>query len=84
VTATIEGRARWDTLVIVTADHSRTSQIVKTNASPAGASSILVADEGSQMMVTYGTLRATHALSPKSTPERRSEPTDRRSQTSSA
>ena len=44
-----------DTLVIVTGDHGHTSQIVESDASPAGASSILVTNEGSQMMVTYGT-----------------------------
>ena len=44
-----------DTLVIVTADHAHTSQIVEADANPAGASSILVTDEGSQMMVAYGT-----------------------------
>jgi alkaline phosphatase/streptomycin-6-phosphatase len=44
-----------NTLVIVTADHAHTSQIVETDATPAGASSILTTDEGSDMMVTYGT-----------------------------
>jgi alkaline phosphatase len=44
-----------DTLVIVTADHAHTSQIVEVNATPAGASSILETNEGAQMMVTYGT-----------------------------
>jgi alkaline phosphatase/streptomycin-6-phosphatase len=44
-----------DTLVIVTADHAHTSQIVEADATPAGASSILTTNEGSPMMVTYGT-----------------------------
>lgn len=44
-----------DTLVIVTGDHGHTSQIVEVDATPAGASSILETNEGSQMMVTYGT-----------------------------
>ena len=44
-----------DTLVIVTADHAHTSQIVEVDANPAGASSILTTNEGSPMMVTYGT-----------------------------
>jgi alkaline phosphatase len=49
--------ARWhrDTLVIVTGDHGHTSQIVEADATPAGASSVLVTDEGAEMMVTYGT-----------------------------
>ena len=41
--------------MIVTADHAHTSQIVEADATPAGASSILTTDEGSPMMVTYGT-----------------------------
>ncbi len=44
-----------NTLVIVTGDHAHTGQIVETDATPAGASSILVTNEGAQMMVTYGT-----------------------------
>ncbi|HEY7706587.1 MAG TPA: alkaline phosphatase [Gaiellaceae bacterium] len=44
-----------DTLVIVNADHSHTSQIVEVDASPPGFSSILTTDEGENMMVTYGT-----------------------------
>jgi len=44
-----------NTLVIVTADHAQTSQIVEATATPAGASSILTTNEGSPMMVTYGT-----------------------------
>ncbi len=44
-----------NTLVIVTADHAHTSQIVEATANPAGASSILTTNEGSPMMVTYGT-----------------------------
>jgi len=48
-------RKDGNTLVIVTADHGHTSQIVEVGATPAGASSILVTDEGAQMKVTYGT-----------------------------
>ena len=44
-----------DTLIIVTADHAHTSQIVEVNANPPGFSSILTTDEGENMMVTYGT-----------------------------
>lgn len=44
-----------DTLVIVTGDHAHTGQIVEADATPAGASSILVTNEGEPMMVTYGT-----------------------------
>lgn len=43
------------TLVIVTGDHGHPGDIVEVNATPAGASSILVTDEGSQLMYTYGT-----------------------------
>ena len=48
-------KANKDTLVLVTADHAHTSQIVEADATPAGASSILTTNEGSPMMVTYGT-----------------------------
>lgn len=48
-------RHNKDTLVVVTGDHGHTSQIVEADATPAGASSVLLTDEGSQMMVTYGT-----------------------------
>ena len=48
-------RKDGNTLVIVTADHAHAGQIVEVGASPAGASSILVTDEGAQMKVTYGT-----------------------------
>ena len=48
-------RKDGNTLVIVTGDHGHTSQIVEVGATPAGASSILVTDEGAQMKVTYGT-----------------------------
>lgn len=44
-----------DTLVIVTGDHAHTGQIVEADATPAGASSLLVTNEGEPMMVTYGT-----------------------------
>jgi alkaline phosphatase len=43
------------TLVIVTADHAHTSQITEVDAAPAGFSSILLTDEGGEMLVTYGT-----------------------------
>ena len=48
-------KANKETLVVVTADHAHTSQIVEADATPAGASSILTTNEGSPMMVTYGT-----------------------------
>ena len=48
-------RTNRDTLVIVTADHAHTSQIVEADANPPGFSSILTTDEGENMMVTYGT-----------------------------
>jgi alkaline phosphatase len=44
-----------ETLVILTADHAHTSQIVETDAVPAGFSSKLITDEGEIMQVTYGT-----------------------------
>lgn len=44
-----------NTLVIVTADHAHTSQIVETNATPAGFGVKLTTDEGGVMQVTYGT-----------------------------
>ena len=44
-----------DTLVIVTADHAHTSQIVETDAVVAGFGSLLVTDEGETMQVSYGT-----------------------------
>ena len=44
-----------DTLVIVTGDHGHPGDIVEPDATPAGASSILVTDEGAQLMYTYGT-----------------------------
>lgn len=48
-------RKNPDTLIIVTADHAHTSQIVELDAVPAGFSSRLVTKEGETMMVTYGT-----------------------------
>ena len=48
-------REDGNTLVIVTADHGHTSQIVEVDATPAGASSILITDEGAPMKITYGT-----------------------------
>lgn len=44
-----------DTLVIVTADHAHTSQIVDLGSVPAGFSSQLFTKEGEVMLVTYGT-----------------------------
>ena len=44
-----------DTLVIVTGDHGHPGDIVEADATPAGASSILITNEGSQLMYTYGT-----------------------------
>ena len=52
-----------DTLIIVTADHAHTSQIVEADARPAGFSSILTTDEGEPMMVTYGTSAGAGAAS---------------------
>ena len=48
-------RKDGNTLVIITGDHGHAGQIVEVDATPAGASSILVTDEGAQMKVTYGT-----------------------------
>jgi alkaline phosphatase len=48
-------RTHRDTLVLVTADHAHTSQIVEVDAKPAGFSSILTTDEGQRLQVTYGT-----------------------------
>ena len=45
-----------DTLVIVTGDHGHPGDIVDVDATPAGVSSILVTDEGSELMYTYGTV----------------------------
>ncbi|MGW8378368.1 alkaline phosphatase [Streptomyces sp. ODS28] len=44
-----------DTLVVTTADHGHTSQIVPLEAKPPGQSSTLVTDEGQQMKVNYST-----------------------------
>ncbi|MEU3972972.1 alkaline phosphatase [Streptomyces bacillaris] len=46
-----------DTLVITTADHGHSSQIVPLAARPAGLSATLITDEGALMKVSY----ATHA-----------------------
>jgi alkaline phosphatase len=43
------------TLVIVTGDHGQSGQIVEPSATPAGASSILITNEGARLMYTYGT-----------------------------
>ncbi|MFF9852417.1 alkaline phosphatase [Streptomyces litmocidini] len=44
-----------DTLVITTADHGHTSQIVPLEATPPGLSSTLVTDEGQRLKVNYST-----------------------------
>jgi len=44
-----------DTLVVTTADHGHTSQIVPPEATPPGLSSTLVTDEGQQLKVNYST-----------------------------
>ncbi|MGW1690545.1 alkaline phosphatase [Streptomyces sp. NPDC002399] len=44
-----------DTLVVTTADHGHTSQIVPLEAQPPGLSSTLVTDEGQQLKVNYST-----------------------------
>ncbi|MET8947707.1 alkaline phosphatase [Streptomyces sp. NPDC004542] len=44
-----------DTLVVTTADHGHTSQIVPLEATPPGLSSTLVTDEGQQLKVNYST-----------------------------
>ncbi|QLJ03448.1 alkaline phosphatase [Streptomyces sp. NEAU-sy36] len=44
-----------DTLVVTTADHGHTSQIVPLEATPPGQSATLVTDEGGQLKVNYST-----------------------------
>ncbi|WP_310723049.1 alkaline phosphatase [Streptomyces sp. N2A] len=44
-----------DTLVVTTADHGHTSQIVPLEATPPGMSATLVTDEGQQLKVNYST-----------------------------
>ncbi|MFE7973096.1 alkaline phosphatase [Streptomyces shenzhenensis] len=44
-----------DTLVVTTADHGHTSQIVPLEATPPGLSSTLVTNEGQQLKVNYST-----------------------------
>ncbi|MFI8930860.1 alkaline phosphatase [Streptomyces sp. NPDC053474] len=44
-----------DTLVVTTADHGHTSQIVPLDAQPPGLTSTLVTDEGQQLKVNYST-----------------------------
>ncbi|TWV53526.1 alkaline phosphatase [Streptomyces misionensis] len=44
-----------DTLVVTTADHGHTSQIVPLEATPPGLSATLVTDEGGQLKVNYST-----------------------------
>ncbi|MFI9627005.1 alkaline phosphatase [Streptomyces sp. NPDC052042] len=46
-----------DTLVVTTADHGHTSQIVPLEAQPPGLSSILITDEGQKLKVNYSTNR---------------------------
>lgn len=42
-----------DTLVVTTADHAHASQIVPTEAKPAGLASTLITDEGRPLQVSY-------------------------------
>ncbi|MEU5086987.1 alkaline phosphatase [Streptomyces sp. NPDC021356] len=44
-----------DTLVVTTADHGHSSQIVPVDATPPGLSATLVTDEGRQLKVNYST-----------------------------
>jgi alkaline phosphatase/streptomycin-6-phosphatase len=44
-----------DTLVVTTADHGHTSQLVPLEATPPGLTSTLVTDEGQQLKVNYST-----------------------------
>lgn len=44
-----------DTLVVTTADHGHSSQIVPLDAQPPGLSSTLVTDEGGKLKVNYST-----------------------------
>ena len=44
-----------DTLVVTTADHGHTSQIVPLEATPPGLSSTLITNEGQQLKVNYST-----------------------------
>ncbi|MEU4198676.1 alkaline phosphatase [Streptomyces sp. NPDC045470] len=44
-----------DTLVVTTADHGHSSQIVPLDANPPGLSSTLVTDEGGKLKVNYST-----------------------------
>ncbi|MGC0422664.1 alkaline phosphatase [Embleya sp. AB8] len=44
-----------DTLVVTTADHGHTSQIVPLDAAPPGLSSTLITNEGVQLKVNYST-----------------------------
>ncbi|MFB7598725.1 alkaline phosphatase [Streptomyces sp. NPDC056160] len=44
-----------DTLVVTTADHGHSSQIVPVDATPPGLSATLVTDEGGQLKVNYST-----------------------------
>jgi alkaline phosphatase/streptomycin-6-phosphatase len=44
-----------DTLVVTTADHGHTSQIVLLEATPPGLSATLITDEDRQMKVNYST-----------------------------
>lgn len=48
-------RADGKTLVIVTADHAHTSQLIPNNAQAPGLTQTLVSRDGSLMTVTYGT-----------------------------
>ncbi|WP_033296153.1 alkaline phosphatase [Amycolatopsis jejuensis] len=48
-------RSHADTLVVVTADHGHTSQIVSNDAKSPGQTATLVTNEGANMTLNYGT-----------------------------
>ncbi len=48
-------RSHPDTLVIVTADHGHTSQIVEAGSTTPGSTATLVTNEGSEMTINYAT-----------------------------
>lgn len=48
-------RSHTDTLVVVTADHGHTSQIVSNDAKTPGQTATLITNEGANMTLNYGT-----------------------------
>lgn len=48
-------RSHTDTLVVVTADHGHTSQIVSNDAKTPGQTATLITNEGASMTLNYGT-----------------------------